>query len=281
MRLRSDAAAPPAEQVAELQDEDGDRDGGGGGDGDEDAGGGDLAGDLEAGLLGVADGPGQGVDGAVGQLGDEDDEARPEGQEAPAERADAQEGGGQGDQDDPVGVGEEAGVAADGVLQAAQAGGELLAEPAAAGPAVQTGRSSGSRGCSGAGVRADALVQAGRSLRGGSSPSSRRNSCHWVGAYRESKRVQARRSIPAGCSGSAAARSEGEHVALPLRIDRQADRGQVIGADPREREHRAEQDRVAEVVRRRIRTVPLRAQPVAEIEAFRADVLIGPVSMIV
>ena len=35
-----------------------------------DAGGGDLAGHLEAGLVGVADGAGQGVDGAVGQLGD-------------------------------------------------------------------------------------------------------------------------------------------------------------------------------------------------------------------
>ena len=38
---------------------------------DEDAGGGDLAGRVEARLLGISDGPGQGIDGAVAQLGDE------------------------------------------------------------------------------------------------------------------------------------------------------------------------------------------------------------------
>ena len=59
---------------------------------------------------------------------------------------------------------------------------------------------------------------------------------------------------------------EREHVTLSLRIDRQSQRGQRVGSDPRDREHRGQKDRVAEVVHRRVGAVILRAQPVATAE---------------
>ena len=54
-----------------------------------------------------------------------------------------------------------------------------------------------------------------------------------------------------------------EHVTLPLRVDGQADRGQVVGADPRDARRTSQQDPVAEVVHVRVRPVPLGAEPVA------------------
>ena len=75
----------------------------------------------------------EGVDGAMGQLGEED-EAGGDDQQAPAPEVDAQECGGHHDQDAAIGVCEEAGVAADRVLETAQSGGELLLRRPPAGP---------------------------------------------------------------------------------------------------------------------------------------------------
>ena len=55
---------------------------------------------------------------------------------------------------------------------------------------------------------------------------------------------------------------KGGLVFLRLRVDRQPDGCQVIGPDPREGKQRSQRNRVAEVVRLRERTIPLRAQPI-------------------
>src|SRR5439155_22815388 len=62
---------------------------------------------------------------------------------------------------------------------------------------------------------------------------------------------------------------EGELVTHSLGIDRKADRRQVIGADAGEGEHRTQQDGLAEVVRRPERTIPFRAEPIAETRVQR------------
>ena len=96
---------------------------------------------FRPGSLGVAQGPGQGVDGAMGQLGDQDQRGRDQ-QQAPADRPDAQQGGGQGDEQAAIGVGEEAGIAADGVLQPAQPGGDFSRKVCRPARAAQRGTGS-------------------------------------------------------------------------------------------------------------------------------------------
>ena len=105
------------EELGEFPGEDDHGDGARAEGGDQDAAGGDLASGLEPRLLGIADRAGQGVDGAVGQLGDQD-QAGADHEQAPAPLIDAQQRGRDHDQRAAIAVGEEARVAADRRLDA-------------------------------------------------------------------------------------------------------------------------------------------------------------------
>ena len=111
--------------------------------GDQHAGGGDLAGRLQPRLLGIADRAGQGVDGAVRQLGDQD-QAGPDHQQAPSPLVDAQQRRRDDDQRAAIEVGEEARVAADRRLDSAPARRQLAPDVAADRPG-RSGPGDGSR----------------------------------------------------------------------------------------------------------------------------------------
>ena len=128
---------PPTQQIVQLQDQHRDRDRREHDHGDKHAGRGDLAGDRRAGGVRVAQRAGEGVDGAVSKLGDQD-QAGGQDQEAPTRRPDAQKRGRQGDQQAAIGVREEARIASEGMLQAVQSGGELR-------PGIATARAGGPR----------------------------------------------------------------------------------------------------------------------------------------
>src|SRR5271165_863230 len=128
----------PAEQLGELPGEDDRGDAAGAEGGDEEAGGGDLAGHAKARLFGVANGTSQSVHRTVGKLSDQD-QAGGDHEQAPAPLVDSQKRGGDGDQRPAVAVREEAGIASNRVLQAADPCEHLASRVAAIGPSGQLG----------------------------------------------------------------------------------------------------------------------------------------------